>query len=317
MSLIKKASEIERPKNVRMMIYGQSGCLAGDTIITARFTGVKKQLQLMKIESLYKRQNRIPYKGCRGINKDRGELLIRSINEGTLEFCWSKGIVYYSGKKQCYLLTTTTGRSIEATAEHPFFTPSGWKKLSELSVGDEIYFKPPTYEATGKNRLKELNEYFVKYHPSKRVKRIFDKKTGNTYSYYRVPLHHFIYEAHINGLSLEEYKDLLNNYDGRELKTVKKGYEIDHIDGNRDNNEVSNLQMLSKKDHAIKTYNTANVFSKHKPEVCTVTDIKKTDIKDTYDIHCESENHNFIANNYIVHNTGKTTFSLSSPDTLL
>ena len=74
MTLIKKASEIERPKNVRMMIYGQSGCLSGDTIISARFTGVKKDLQLMKIENLYKRQNRIPYVGCRGINKDRGEL---------------------------------------------------------------------------------------------------------------------------------------------------------------------------------------------------------------------------------------------------
>lgn len=317
MSLIKKATEIERPKNVRMMIYGQSGCLSGDTIISTRFTGVKKDLQLMKIENLYKRQNRIPYVGCRGINKNRGELLVRSINEETLEFCWSKGIAYYSGKKQCYLLSTTTGRDIEATEEHPFFTPNGWKKMSELSIGDKIYFKPPNYEATGKIKQKDLKEFFVKYHPAKRIKDVHDKKTNLIYRYYRVPLHHLIYEAHLNKMAPEEYKNLLNKYDGRHLEYIKKGYEIDHIDGNRDNNDISNLQMLTKREHAYKTYRTTDVFSKYKPEICTVTNIVKTEVKDTYDIHCESDNHNFVANNYIVHNTGKTTFSLSSPNTLL
>jgi hypothetical protein len=297
------------------MIYGQSGCLAGDTIITAKYTGQKKALRLMSIEALYKNQEKIPYQGCRGINKDRGSLLVRSLNEQTMEFCWSMGFVYYSGKKQCYQLTTTTGKTIEATEEHPFFTPNGWKKMSELKIGDSIYYKPKNYAKTGKNRIDGIKEYFVKYHPRNRKKTV--RENGVEYSYCRIGLHHAVFEANMNNLTIEDYLSLLNNYDGRELKFIPTGYEIDHIDGDRSNNDISNLQMLTTSEHAKKTYATAQVFSKYIPETCTVTEIVKTTEKDTYDIHCESDNHNFIANNYIVHNTGKTTFALSSKNTLL
>jgi DNA polymerase III alpha subunit len=40
-----------------------------------------------------------------------------------------------SGRKPCFRLRTSLGRQIEATANHPFLTMSGWKKLGELKVG--------------------------------------------------------------------------------------------------------------------------------------------------------------------------------------
>jgi len=39
---------------------------------------------------------------------------------------------------QLYRLTTQTGRSIEATGNHPFLTRGGWKDLSDLGVGDRV-----------------------------------------------------------------------------------------------------------------------------------------------------------------------------------
>ncbi|MCZ6890484.1 MAG: hypothetical protein O7H39_18495 [Gammaproteobacteria bacterium] len=43
-----------------------------------------------------------------------------------------------SGTKTVYKLRTALGREIEATAEHPFLTISGWRRLGELQVGDAV-----------------------------------------------------------------------------------------------------------------------------------------------------------------------------------
>ncbi len=43
-----------------------------------------------------------------------------------------------SGRKQVFRLRTALGRMIEASAEHPFLTRDGWRKLGELRKGDGI-----------------------------------------------------------------------------------------------------------------------------------------------------------------------------------
>ncbi|NVB78688.1 MAG: error-prone DNA polymerase [Kofleriaceae bacterium] len=43
-----------------------------------------------------------------------------------------------SGRKQVFKLRTALGREIEATANHPFLTMSGWTKLGDLKVGDAV-----------------------------------------------------------------------------------------------------------------------------------------------------------------------------------
>jgi error-prone DNA polymerase len=43
-----------------------------------------------------------------------------------------------SGRKQVFKLRTALGREIEATANHPFMTMSGWTKLGDLEVGDAV-----------------------------------------------------------------------------------------------------------------------------------------------------------------------------------
>jgi DNA polymerase-3 subunit alpha len=43
-----------------------------------------------------------------------------------------------SGKKPVFRLRTALGREIEASANHPFLTMSGWKRLDELAIGDAV-----------------------------------------------------------------------------------------------------------------------------------------------------------------------------------
>lgn len=43
-----------------------------------------------------------------------------------------------SGKKEVFRLELTSGRVVEATANHPFRTVRGWQRLDELSVGSRI-----------------------------------------------------------------------------------------------------------------------------------------------------------------------------------
>ncbi|MBV9228447.1 MAG: AAA family ATPase, partial [Chloroflexi bacterium] len=46
--------------------------------------------------------------------------------------------VWPTGVKPTHLLTTRTGRQVQATANHPFLTPQGWRRLEQLQAGDVI-----------------------------------------------------------------------------------------------------------------------------------------------------------------------------------
>lgn len=46
--------------------------------------------------------------------------------------------VFSSGRKETFLLTLTSGKQIEATANHPFFTFGGWTPLDQLAAGSRI-----------------------------------------------------------------------------------------------------------------------------------------------------------------------------------
>lgn len=93
-------------------------CLKGDSIIT--FANGEQET----IEYVVK-------------NKIFGDVI--SYNEKTKKFEKATIINHqYNGKKECFKIMTKTGRIIEATDNHPFLTPSGWRKLSELCVGSYI-----------------------------------------------------------------------------------------------------------------------------------------------------------------------------------
>ena len=95
----------------------ESGCLAGDTPIMRADTG-----ELIPIQELVGQKN-IP---------------IFSLNEEHKLEMKTISRVFSSGRKKLFELTTRSGRTIKASANHPFLTIEGWQRLDSLTVETHI-----------------------------------------------------------------------------------------------------------------------------------------------------------------------------------
>jgi len=117
LSQLSRAVEQRSPQRPRLADLRESGCLAGDTLITRADTG-----------------ERIMMKDLVG----HTNIPVYSLNEDwkLKEMKISK--VFSSGKKMVYELRTRSGFSIKASANHPFWKVSGWTRLEELKIGDRI-----------------------------------------------------------------------------------------------------------------------------------------------------------------------------------
>jgi len=101
--------------------YGFNKCLPGDVEIVDGATG-----RLVTIEDLYRGHVSVD----RTVTCDLSTL---RFVEGAIR------TVVDNGVKPVYRLTTALGRTIEATANHPFYTTyGGWRLLAELQEGDRI-----------------------------------------------------------------------------------------------------------------------------------------------------------------------------------
>lgn len=109
----------KRPdKRPLMSDLRESGCLAGDTMIYRPDTG-----------------RYIPIRDLAG----QSDFPVLSINQQTwkLELA-TVSRAFCTGKRKVYRITTRLGRTIRATANHPFLTFKGWRRLDELTDSTRI-----------------------------------------------------------------------------------------------------------------------------------------------------------------------------------
>jgi DNA polymerase-3 subunit alpha len=99
--------------------YGFPECVVGDTRVLDAETGA-----WVRIEDVV--EGRIPLRATLTCSEDL-EIEPRRVVAAKR-----------SGKKPVVKLKTALGREIEATANHPFLTINGWKKLGDLVVGDAV-----------------------------------------------------------------------------------------------------------------------------------------------------------------------------------
>lgn len=98
----------------------ESGCLTGDSIIQDADTG-----KLYTIKELADRTVQTP-------------IFVHAVDEN-LKIGRHRMIkAFYSGRKKTFKLTTRSGRSIKASANHPFLKFGEWTALEKLQVGDKI-----------------------------------------------------------------------------------------------------------------------------------------------------------------------------------
>lgn len=97
----------------------ESGCLTGDTLIKL------SDGKLITIKELSERKNQDP-------------ISIFAVDDKLKVKEHKMTKAFYSGKKVVYKLSTKSGKSIKASANHPFLKLEGWTSLDKLKIGDKI-----------------------------------------------------------------------------------------------------------------------------------------------------------------------------------
>ncbi len=115
----------------------ESGCITGDSLIVDATTG-----KLFTIKELAERPQQTNFTcfGATDNYKIEPQNMVKA---------------FYSGKKEVFKLQTRTGRSINASANHPFLKLSGWTRLDQLQVGDKIATPRKITVTTPTNQMSE------------------------------------------------------------------------------------------------------------------------------------------------------------------
>ncbi len=299
---------IESPKG--LVFVGVPGCLSWDTKISISRAEHARQ---ETIESLYYRFNGKHKEGVdKGVIGKYAKEWDATIP--TKAYCYKEADGYigtntiegvvYSGEKRVFEVTTDFGQKIKTTTDHKFLTPDGYKKLFDVKIGDKVFTQgkgDPIDSNSGRNKniaLLQINN--VGNHPNART-----RYTKNL-SYTSHPLHRLVYESEMNHMSLPEFLYALHG-DVSELSFLESNTEVHHVDNNRLNNTPINLAAMSKAEHA-RIHTTENNMNKYQyaPRLQTVKRVDWVGVVPTYDIQMSAPDHNFVANGFVVHNSGKS-----------
>lgn len=226
-------------------------CLAGDTRIqrlgqkTNTFNPTIEEMYLIKNDyeyakktghiSLYKKYNNLGYGNAFSMFDDNRIHKNKIVD------------IYFTGKQKIYRVKTSSGCYVDCTLNHSFPTPTGKKKLKELSLGDVLYIKG-VYE-------KHPDNYrFTKGIPTKIEKIISIEylREDNVYDIeMESPAHNFISESGLvvsncshslayaydsiygaylkSHYPLEYYTVALNSYQGDFDRTNKLTQELEYF----------------------------------------------------------------------------------------
>ena len=273
-------------------------CLTGDTIVERPKSNKGGPIT---IEELYQAQaSKTPWG-----NKIRcGYLtLLQRCADGRIRPGRMKAI-YYKGQAEVFRLKTEGGREIRATRTHRFLTSEGYHQVCELSIGNHLVVKGKKEERSRRSRENHPCTRF--YDPQKPYRGGFKRGELNP--------------AWKNGLSTKlasakaEVKERARNCCELCGRRNAGRWEIAHIQKLEQFagdylrfHSAENLKHLCQSCHKKLDYQKGERPGKwaygYPTELDTITSIEPCGVEDVYDIEMLAEEHNFIANGIVSHNS--------------
>lgn len=307
------------PRGRIIEIMGYESCLDGDTFIkykTVRPDGTTSNTKGGTLRNLYKRftsdeptTHRVD--GRRTTDTFQPTFTAPSINEENRVVENKILDVIRIGLKEGFVVKTSLGQTIIATEDHKFFTGEEYVPLKDLDVGDTVMVHNNTHfkvEHTPKSV--DRKDLYLQYHPVAATKDIKDLKTGKIYSYYRVRQSRAVMEAHLSGITLDEYINKLDNEDISGITFLPRDMHVHHKDDDCTNDAICNLEVISASEHgklhATERHNNLR-FVVVPVEIISISSVG---LREVFDVKMAAPYHNFIADGFTVSNCGKTSLTL-------
>ena len=285
---------------------GTQGCLAGDTVL--QFATPTKRLRPSTVKQAFEKwtgkKNRGPRAGkCWNVSKG---IRTKSVRDGhTIGYHEIFDIVE-SGVKPLVKVTTVSGNIIRVTAEHPFMRPNKtFTKASELKPNDVVLMEGAPFNAARRAEQRKLRPerktvHSVPHHPFAWGHFINGK------NYKRTHMARIVVEADMNCMTPDELISVLRNAPERAatLNYLDPSFIVHHIDGDCTNDAIDNLAVISKENHDAHHARETGLGTIATRED-RIASIEPDGEEMTYDLVMKAPYHNYVANGFVVSNTGK------------
>lgn len=288
-----------------VMVDAPTGCLAGDTLIQVNRGGASRKYP---IRDLVHRFNGGTFRKGRnhGVESKWDPNIPTMIQRCSIapKYGFAGRLVplvraVVSGVKPTYTLRTTTGRVIRATRDHRFLLDGGAMiPLSDLRPGDELVVDV----GKSKKAIKSSKPWY-------RVAQGLTNHPHRGEWPYRQPIHRLVVEAEMNHLPTDWYIAILRdkNASVNDFQFLSPTQAVHHINHDTQDNSLSNLEVVSHVEHSRNhglEGQWANVANRFRPEI--VESITYHGEEETFDLTVLDDPHNYVANGFVVENSGKT-----------
>lgn len=206
--------------------------------------------------------------------------------------------VHFNGRAAVWRVKLADGCGVMATANHRHMTPGGWVEVGDLRVGDELLvcgdYERQFYESTKDRTTEGEPSYAGARLPN-------DQRNGENSLGYRTG----------GFLSLREWTEATDKvcaFPGCG-RSAESGHRIEraHLDGNRRNNDPSNLAMLCVSHHKAHDYQVngrRRRGGKGYPVVpVRITEIDYVGEREVFDLEMADPHHSWVGNGVVTHNS--------------
>lgn len=282
-------------------LSGAAGCLSGETVVEYN-RGARNGGRSIALKEFFRKFNGLPTSHPPAWDLTL-PTFIQSVDDNGVMFYNRVVAAYESGVKACVRLEVYGEQGIRATPDHRFLTANGYVAVGDLKIGDKVICRGSMRAQSNGGRHTWAPRVIVntKYHPYGAYKNV------DGYEYMRVARARLVVEAHLNEVPYEEFIHALkhNQVLSATFRFIPTDFEVHHDDENSLNDDLGNLVVMSKAEHA-RLHNMKGNFRFDSIEERAVTDLRSGEEEMTYDLQMESPANNFCANTLVVHNCGKT-----------